>query len=148
MGLWFEQLTPGLEIEHPIRRTVTETDNVLFSTLTMNPQPLHLDEQFALASEFGTRVVNGLFTLSLAIGLSVTDISLGTTIANLGYDLVEMPAPVFPGDTIRVASTVLDARESRSRPTQGVVRLEHRGHNQRDELVVRVVRTALFRKQP
>ncbi len=147
-GLWFEELTPGLAISHPIRRTVTETDNVLFSTLTMNPQPLHLDEQFAAQSEFGTRVVNGLFTLSLVIGLSVTDISLGTTIANLGYEVVEMPAPVFPGDTIRVTSTVLDARESRSRPTQGIVRLEHRGYNQRDELVSRVVRAALFRKRP
>ncbi|MFD2354543.1 MaoC family dehydratase [Nonomuraea ferruginea] len=90
MGLWFEELTPGLVIEHQIRRTVTESDNVLFSTLTMNPQPLHLDEEFAKDSEFGTRVVNGLFTLSLVIGLSVTDISLGTTVANLGYEVVEM----------------------------------------------------------
>jgi acyl dehydratase len=148
MGLWFEELIPGLAIDHPIRRTVTEADNVLFSTLTMNPQPLHLDEQFAAQSEFGTRVVNGLFTLSLVIGLSVTDISLGTTIANLGYDVVEMPAPVFPGDTIRVSSSVLQARESKSRPTQGIVKIEHRGYNQRDELVTRVVRTALFRKKP
>ncbi|MEU8251200.1 MaoC family dehydratase [Nonomuraea sp. NPDC048916] len=148
MGLWFEELVPGLEIEHQIRRTVTETDNTLFSTLTMNPQPLHLDEEFAKESEFGTRVVNGLFTLSLVIGLSVTDISLGTTIANLGYEVVEMPAPVFHGDTIRVTSTVLEARESRSRPTQGIVKLEHRGLNQRGELVSRVVRSALFHKRP
>lgn len=148
MGLWFEELKPGLEIEHQIRRTVTETDNVLFSTLTMNPQPLHLDEEFGKASEFGGRVVNGLFSLSLVIGLSVTDISLGTTIANLGYDVVEMPAPVRHGDTLRVSSVILEARESKSRPTQGIVKLEHRGYNQRDELVVRVVRTALFHKRP
>ncbi|CAM3590702.1 MaoC family dehydratase [Smaragdicoccus niigatensis] len=147
MGMWFEELTPGLEFDHPIRRTVTETDNVLFSTLTMNPQPLHLDEEFGKESEFGSRVVNGLFSLSLVIGLSVTDISLGTTIANLGYDVVEMPAPVRHGDTIRVQSVILEARESKSRPTMGIVKLEHRGYNQRNELVIRVVRSALFRKK-
>ena len=148
MGLWYEDLVPGLEIEHQVRRTVTEMDNVLFSTLTMNPQPLHLDEEFAKDTEFGARVVNGLFTLSLVIGLSVHDISLGTTVANLSYDVVEMPAPVFHGDTIRVVSRVLEARESKSRPTQGIVKLEHRGYNQSDTLVVRVVRTALFHKRP
>jgi len=148
MGLWYEELTPGLEIAHAVRRTVTETDNLLFSTLTMNPQPLHLDEEFAKDSEFGTRVVNGLYTLSLVIGLSVSDISLGTTVANLGYEVVEMPAPVFPGDTIRAVSRVVDARESSSRPTQGIVKLEHRGLNQADRLVSRVVRTALFHKRP
>jgi acyl dehydratase len=148
MGLWYEDLVPGLEIEHQVRRTVTEMDNVLFSTLTMNPQPLHLDEEFARNSEFGTRVVNGLFTQSLVIGLSVQDISLGTTIANLSYDVVEMPAPVFHGDTIRAVSRVLDARESTSRPTQGIVKLEHRGFNQSDVMVSRVVRSALFRKRP
>ena|SRR5687768_1448834 len=148
MGLWFEELTPGLKLEHQVRRTVTEMDNVLFSTLTMNPQPLHLDEQFAADSEFGTRVVNGLFTLSLVIGLSVSDISLGTTIANLAYDVVEMPAPVRHGDTIHVTSEILDARPSRSRPNQGIVKLEHRGYNQNDVLVSRVVRTALFLRRP
>jgi len=148
MGLWFEELTPGLTIDHQIRRTVTEADNVLFSTLTMNPQPLHLDEQFSAKTEFGTRVVNGLFTLSLVIGLSVTDISLGTTVANLAYELVEMPAPVRPGDTIHVRSTILESRESRSRPTQGIVKLEHRGLNQDDILVSRVIRSALFLKRP
>lgn len=148
MGLWFEELAPGLTIEHQVRRTVTEMDNVLFSTMTMNPQPLHLDEEFAAKSEFGTRIVNGLYTLSLVIGLSVTDISLGTTVANLAYDVVEMPAPVRHGDTIRVTSVVLEARESKSRPTQGIVKLEHRGFNQNDVLVTRVVRTALFHKRP
>ncbi len=147
MGLWFEELTPDRELEHAVRRTVTETDNLLFSTLTMNPQPLHLDEEFASGTEFGTRVVNGLFTLSLVIGLSVSDISLGTTIANLGYDVVEMPAPVFVGDTIRVSSRILQARESRSRPTAGIVKIEHLGHKQDDTLVCRVVRNALFRKR-
>ena len=148
MGLWFEELTPGLTIDHQIRRTVTEADNVLFSTLTMNPQPLHLDEQFSAKTEFGTRVVNGLFTLSLVIGLSVTDISLGTTVANLAYELVEMPAPVRHGDTIHVRSMILESRESKSRPTQGIVKLEHRGLNQDDILVSRVIRSALFLKQP
>lgn len=148
MGLWFEELVPGLRIDHAIRRTVTETDNVLFSTLTMNPQPLHLDEEFAADSEFGTRVVNGLFTLSLVIGLSVTDISLGTTVANLAYHLVEMPAPVKHGDTIRVSSRVLESRESKSRPGQGIVKLEHNGYNQRGELVSHVERSALFLKRP
>jgi acyl dehydratase len=148
MGLWFEELTPGLSIDHQIRRTVTETDNVLFSTLTMNPQPLHLDEEFSAKTEFGTRVVNGLFTLSLVIGLSVTDISLGTTIANLGYEVVDMPAPVRPGDTIHVATTIHESRESKSRPNQGIVKLEHRGFNQHDVLVIRVVRSALFLKRP
>ncbi len=148
MGLWFEELTPGLEFDHQIRRTVTEADNILFSTLTMNPQPLHIDEEFGKTTEFGSRVVNGLFTLSLLIGLSVTDISLGTTIANLGYDVVEMPAPVRHGDTIRVKSVILEARESKSRPTQGIVKLEHRGYNQHGDVVVRVVRTALFHKKP
>lgn len=148
MGLWYEELVPGLEISHPVRRTITEMDNVLFSTLTMNHQPLHLDEEFAKDTQFGTRVVNGLFTLSLVIGLSVNEISLGTTVANLGYEVVDMPAPVFHGDTIRVVSTVLEARESSSRPTQGIVKLEHRGLNQSDVLVSRVVRTALFHKRP
>jgi acyl dehydratase len=148
MGMWFEELTPGLKIDHQVRRTVTEMDNVLFSTLTMNPQPLHLDEEFAARSEFGTRVVNGLFTLSLVIGLSVTDVSLGTTIANLAYDVVDMPAPVRHGDTIHVTTEILEARESKSRPTQGIVKLEHRGYNQHDVLVSRVVRTALFHKRP
>lgn len=147
MGLWFEELVPGLELEHKVRRTVTETDNLLFSTLTMNPQPLHLDEEFARESEFGTRVVNGLFTLSLVIGLSVSDVSMGTTIANLGYDVVEMPAPVFVGDTITVSTRVLEARESRSRPTAGIVTIEHLGHKQDGDLVCRVVRNALFRKR-
>jgi acyl dehydratase len=147
VGLWFEELVPDLELEHEIRRTVTETDNLLFSTLTMNPQPLHLDEEFASGTEFGTRVVNGLFTLSLVIGLSVSDISLGTTIANLGYDVVEMPAPVLIGDTIRVSSRVLQARESRSRPTAGIVKIEHLGYKQDGTLVCRVVRNALFHKK-
>ena len=148
MGLWFEELTPGLSIEHEIRRTVTEMDNVLFSTLTMNPQPLHLDEEFSANTEFGTRVVNGLFTLSLVIGLSVADVSLGTTVANLNYEIVEMPAPVRHGDTIHVTTKILEARESHSRPTQGIVKLEHQGWNQDDVLVSRVVRNALFLKRP
>jgi acyl dehydratase len=147
MGLWFEELTPGLKIEHALRRTVSEMDNVLFSTLTMNPQPLHLDEEFCKETEFGTRVVNGLFTLSLVIGLTVTDVSLGTTIANLNYETVEMPAPVKHGDTISVVTEILEARESKSRPNQGIVKLEHKGFNQHGDVVSRVVRNALFLKR-
>lgn len=148
MGMWFEELTPGVTVEHPVRRTVTEMDNTLFCSITMNPQPLHLDEEFAATTEFGTRVVNGLYTLSLVIGISVADISLGTTVANLGYEVVEMPAPVRHGDTVHVVTTVLSARESTSRPRQGIVTLEHRGLNQHDVLVSRVVRSALFHKRP
>src|SRR5882762_2255264 len=110
-------------------------DNVLFSTLTMNPQPLHLDEEFAKRTEFGQRLVNSLFTLGLVIGMSVSDTTLGTTIANLGMSDVRFPSPVFHGDTIRVETTVVSKRDSKSRPEAGIVEFEHRGINQRDEIV-------------
>ena len=146
--MWFEQLTPGLRVRHAVTRTVTETDNVLFSTMTMNPQPLHLDAEFAAGTEFGRPLVNSLFTLGLVVGLSVTELTLGTTVANLGFSGVDFPAPVFTGDTIHVISEVLEARLSRSRAGTGIVTFEHRGLNQREELVCRAVRAAMMRCRP
>jgi acyl dehydratase len=148
MGRWFEDLTPGLVIDHAITRTITEADNTLFSVMTMNPQPLHLDHSFAESTEFGKPLVNSLFTLSLLIGLSVYETTHGTTVANLGFEETEFPAPVFHGDSIRAQTEVVSARESSSRPTQGVVVFEHRAYNQRDELVARCRRAALLRRRP
>ena len=147
-GLWLEELTPGLVIDHAVTRTVTEADNTLFSVMTMNPQPLHLDEEYASTTQFGTRIVNSLFTLSLLVGLSVHDTTLGTTVANLGFSEVEFPAPVFHGDTVHAQTEVVAARPSASRPGEGVVTFEHRAFNQRDELVARCRRTALMRMRP
>jgi len=136
-GLWFEQLTPGLRVQHATTRTVTETDNVLFTTMTMNPQPLHLDAEFAAATEFG-----------LVVGLAVPELTLGTTVANLGFSRVDFPAPVFAGDTIHVVTDVLEARRSRSRPSTGIVTFEHHGLNQRGETVCVAVRAAMMRCRP
>jgi acyl dehydratase len=147
-GRYFDQLTIGDVIRHDLHRTVTETDNLLITALTHNPQPLHLDAEYAAGTEFGRIVVNGLFTFSLMVGLSVGDTTLGTLIANLGYDAVVMPKPVFVGDTLRCETTVVEKRDSRSRPTAGVVVFEHRAHNQRDELVCQCRRTALLHKAP
>ena len=126
-GLYFEEFEEGQVFEHAISRTVTEMDNVLFSTLTMNPQPLHLDEEFAKQTEFGQRLVNSLFTLGLVIGISVGETTLGTTVANLGMSDVRFPKPVFHGDTLRARTTVLSKRRSRSRADAGIVEFEHRG---------------------
>ncbi len=147
-GLWFEQLTVGLRVEHATTRTVTETDNVLFTTMTMNPQPLHLDAEFAAGTEFGRPLVNSLFTLGLVVGLAVPELTLGTTVANLGFSRVDFPAPVFAGDTVHVVTEVLEARASKSRPDDGIVTFEHRGINQRDEVVCRAVRAAMMRTRP
>ena len=147
-GLYFEQFTPGQAFEHGPTRTVTEFDNVLFSTLTMNPQPLHLDEEFAKTTEFGQRLVNSLFTLGLLIGLTVGETTLGTTIANLGMSRVEFPKPVFHGDTIRARTTVLSVRASKSRPEAGIVEFEHHAINQRGEVVAICVRSALMKRGP
>ena len=119
-GRWFEELEVGLEVRHAITRTITETDNVWFSALTMNPAPMHLDEEFAAKSEFGARIVNSLFTLGLLIGITVHELTMGTTVANLGFSTVAFPAPLFHGDTLSASSRVLAARASSSRPTQGV----------------------------
>jgi len=147
-GLYFEQFESGMEFNHPLTRTVTEMDNIMYCALTHNPQPLHLDEEFAKQTEFGQRIVNSLFTLGLVIGITVGDTTLGTTIANLGMTDVRFAHPVFHGDTIRVVTRVKEMRESKSRPNAGLVVFEHIGFNQRDEEVAYCVRTAFMRKQP
>jgi acyl dehydratase len=147
-GRYFDEFTIGDEIRHDLHRTVTETDNLLITTLTHNPQPLHLDADYAAQTEFGRIVVNGLFTFSLMVGLSVGDTTLGTLIANLGYDEVVMPKPVFVGDTLRAETRVTDKRESKSRPTAGLVVFTHRMFNQRGELVCQCKRTALLARRP
>ena len=147
-GLWFEELPVGTVVQHAVRRTVTETDNVLFTTMTMNPAPLHLDADYASRTEFGRPLVNSMYTLALVVGLSVTELTLGTIVAQLGLDDVSFPAPVFTGDTLRVETEVVEARESRSRPDAGLVVFEHRAHNQRDELVCRARRTGLMHRRP
>ncbi|MCF7551357.1 MaoC family dehydratase [Pseudonocardia sp. WMMC193] len=147
-GLWFEELTAGLVVDHAIRRTVTETDNLLFTTMSMNPAAPHLDAEYAAGSEFGRPLVNSMFTAALVVGISVPELTLGTIVAQLGLDDVRFPAPVFVGDTIRVESEVIEARASRSRPGAGLVVLEHRAHNQRDELVCRMRRTGLMHRDP
>jgi acyl dehydratase len=145
-GRSYEALTVGESIAHALRRTVTETDNLLITALTHNTQPLHLDAEAAAASEFGRILVNGVFTFGLMVGLSVEDTTAGVLVANLGYDEVVMPKPVFVGDTLRAETTVISKRESRSRPEAGIVVFEHRCLNQRDEVVCRCRRTALIRR--
>ena len=146
-GRWFDEWAVGDRIAHEIRRTVTETDNLLFSTMTHNPQPLHIDAEAAKASEFGQILVNGTFTFALMVGLSVGDTTLGTLVANLGYDKVRMPKPVFVGDTLRAETEVIGLKESKSRPEAGIVTFEHRMFNQRGELVCACERTALLQRQ-
>lgn len=147
-GRYFEQWQVGERIEHEIRRTVTETDNLLFSTMTHNSQPLHIDAEAARASEFGQILVNGTFTFSLMTGLSVADTTAGTLVANLGYDELVMPNPVFIGDTLRAVTEVVELRESRSRPNAGVVTFRHEMLNQRNEIVCRCRRSALILRIP
>ncbi len=147
-GLYFEEFHQGQVFEHAMSRTVTEADNVLFTCLTMNPQPLHLDAEFAKTTEFGRPLVNSIFTLGLLIGMTVADTTLGTTIGNLGMSNVAFPKPVFHGDTIRARSTVKSARASKSRPEAGVVEFEHQGINQRGEVVATCLRSAFMRRRP
>jgi acyl dehydratase len=148
-GLYFEEFQVGQVFDHAIRRTVTETDNVLFSTMTHNPAALHLDEEYCREhTEFGQRIVNSCLTLSLMVGISVNDTTLGTTVANLGWDEVRFPRPVFHGDTLRVETEVLELRDSRSRPDNGIVIFEHRAFNQNNELVGVCKRTALMHRKP
>ncbi len=146
--MWFDELTVGQKFDHPIRRTVTETDNVLFTAMTHNPALLHLDEEYMKGTEFGQRVVNSAFTLGLMVGISVGDTTLGTAVANLGWDEVRFPKPLFHGDTIRVETEVLELRESKSRPDQGVVVFLHRAFNQHGEVVASCKRAGLQRKRP
>ena len=148
-GKWFEDLTVGLVIPHAIRRTITESDNVMFTSMTMNPAWLHLDFDYAEnETEFGQPLVNSMLTIAMVIGISVHETTLGTTVANLGFSEVVFPAPLFHGDTLRVETEVAAARASKSRPTQGVVTFEHRAFNQHDELVCRAVRDALMHRRP
>jgi acyl dehydratase len=148
-GLYFEEFQPGQLFRHAMRRTVTEADNVFFTALTHNPAALHLDEEYCREhSEFGTRVVNSAFTLGLMVGISVGDTTLGTTVANLGWDEVRFPRPLFHGDTVRVESEVLELRASRSRPANGIVIFAHRAYNQKDELVASCKRSALMLRKP
>jgi acyl dehydratase len=147
-GLYFEDFADGRVFEHALTRTVTEMDNVLFTTLTMNPQPLHLDAEFAKTTEFGRPLVNSIFTLGLVIGISVGDTTLGTTVANLGMTDVRFPKPVFHGDTIRATTTVISKRVSRSRSDAGIVEFEHQGLNQRGETVAICRRAALMKTRP
>ena len=148
-GLYFDEFRVGMIFRHVIRRTVTEADNVFFSALTHNPAPLHIDEEYCKReSEFGHRIVNSAFTLGLMVGISVADTTLGTTVANLGWDEVRFPKPLFHGDTVRVESEVLELRESRSRPQNGIVIFEHRAYNQREELIARCKRSALMLRKP
>ncbi|MFU0507670.1 MaoC family dehydratase [Pseudaminobacter sp. NGMCC 1.201702] len=146
-GLYLEEFVVGKVIQHPLRKTVTESDNMLFSVMTLNPQPLHIDFDFAAKTEWGKPLVNSLFTLGLMIGISVNDITVGTTIANLGMRETVFPNPVFHGDTIRVETEILSVRDSRSKPDRGIVELEHRAFNQDDVLVARCVRQAMMKKK-
>ena len=147
-GRYFDEWQVGDLIAHAVTRTVTETDNVLVSALTHNPQPMHLDHEVAAASEFGKPLVNSIYTFGLMVGVSVGDTTLGTLIANLGYDKLIFPSPVFVGDTLRSESECLEVRESKSRPNAGIVTWEHRSYNQRGELVCKCTRSALILKKP
>ena len=147
-GLYFDEFEIGQVFDHSLRRTVTETDNMMFSCMTLNPQPLHIDHDFAAKSEWGKPLVNSLFTLGLMIGVSVNDTTLGTTVANLGMTDVKFPKPVFHGDTLHFTTQVLANRPSKSRADVGIVELLHKGYNQRGELVAECRRQAMMRKKP
>ena len=147
-GLWFDELSVGQTFAHPIRRTVTETDNVLFTAMTHNPAQLHLDEEYMKGTEYGTRIVNSCFTLGLMVGISVGETTLGTAIANLGWDEVRFPKPLFHGDTVNVTSEVIELRDSKSRPEAGIVTFLHKAFNQHGDLVATCKRSGLQRKKP
>ena len=147
-GIWFDELQVGQRFEHAIRRTVTETDNVMFSTLTHNPAQLHLDAEYMKDTDFGRIIVNSTFTLGLMVGVSVGDTTLGTAIANLGWDEVRFPAPVYIGDTLHIVTEVVDLRESKSRPNAGIVTFRHEAWNQDDVQVGSCLRSGLQRKRP
>ncbi|HKB07278.1 MAG TPA: MaoC family dehydratase [Candidatus Polarisedimenticolia bacterium] len=147
-GKYFEDLAPGQRFRHGVGRTITEADNTLFCALTMNTQPLHLNLDFAAKSAFGQRIVNGIFTLGLLIGLTVSDLTEGTIVANLGYERVVHPLPVFLGDTLYAETEVIETRPSASNPDRGIVRLRHRGLNQSGQVVIEVDRSVLFLRRP
>lgn len=148
-GVYFDELTVGQKFDHPIRRTITEADNVWFTAITHNPALLHLDEEYCRTeTEFGQRIVNSGFTLALMVGISVAETTLGTAVANLGWDEVRFPKPLFHGDTVRVETEVIDLRDSKSRPNAGIVTFIHRAFNQKDELVAHCKRSGLQLKRP
>ena len=147
-GLYFEQFSVEQVFRHEIRRTVTESDNVWFCGATYNPAQIHIDAEYCRNTEFGKPLMNSIFTLGLVIGLTVQDTTLGTTVANLGMTDVRFPKPVFAGDTIRSQTTVVEVRESKSRPNQGIVTFRHEGYNQREELVCTALRQALMLRKP
>ena len=146
-GLYLEEFEPGWVFQHSLRKTVTESDNMLFSVMTLNPQPLHIDFDYASKTEWGRPLVNSLFTLGLMIGISVNDITVGTTIANLGMTDAVFPHPLFHGDTVRVETTILSVRESKSKPDRGIVEMEHRAYNQDGVLVAKCTRQAMMKKR-
>ncbi len=147
-GLYFEEFSVGQKFEHTIRRTITDADNVLFSTMTHNPAPLHLDAEYMKTTEFGRPIVNSCLTLAFMVGISIGDTTVGTTVANLGWDEVRFPKPLFPGDTIHIETEVLEVRDSKSRPANGIVIFAHRAFNQNDELVGECKRSALMHRKP
>lgn len=148
MSKYYEDLEPGQHYRHAVTRTVTETDNLLFTTLSHNDQPLHLDEEFGKTTMYGSRICNSLFTLTFVNGVTVSDLTLGTTLGNLGYEEIRFPNPVRIGDTLRSESSILACRESKKYPNAGVVTFEHIGYNQRDEVVVTAKRVGLMMKRP
>jgi acyl dehydratase len=148
LGKWFEELTPGLRIRHAFTRTLTESDNLLFCGMTMNPAAIHVDFEAAAKTIYGKPLVNSLLTLGLVVGLSIPEATHGTTVANLGFQEVTFPAPLFAGDTIHVVTEVLSARPSASRPDTGIVVFQHEAFNQRDELVCKAVRSGLQLRRP
>ena len=147
-GKYYDEMEVGAVFHHEPARTVTETDNLLFTMMSMNPQPLHIDAEFAGKSQFGQILVNSMFTLAYVVGITVNDTTLGTTVGNLGFDEVRFPGPVFIGDTIRVQTEITAKRESRSRPDWGIVTFMHRGTNQRDEIICTCVRNGAILKKP
>lgn len=147
-GLYLEELVPGTAIDHDVRKTVTETDNMLYCAMTLNVAPIHIDAQHAAGTQFGERLVNSLYTLGLVCGITATDTTLGTTIANLGFSEVKFPAPLFHGDTVRVRTEIVDRRDSKTSPDRGIVNFRHIGYNQRDEIVCDCTRAALMLKAP
>lgn len=147
-GIYFDEAQVGQQISHRMSRTVTETDNVLFCAITHNPQPLHLDEEYAKKTEFGQRVFNSMYTCSFAVGVSVEDTTMGTLVANLGFGEMKFPKPVFINDTLRVETHIKEKRESKSRPNAGIITFEHTVFNQRQELVCSIIRTAMIQKTP
>ena len=147
-GKYFEELEVGMVMQHAIGRTLTEMDNVLFSALTMNNQPLHLNEDFAQKTGFGARIVNGIFTMGLLVGITVNDLTAGTIIANLGYENVLHPHPMYHGDTLYVQTEVISKRESNSKPDRGVVTLKHIGKNQNGVVCIELTRSVMFMKRP